>query len=395
MNGEPSKNPRYLQDRPDLTRPEERYIAMRGLRLFRRLPANAPIHQPVSAVLSGRRNNPPDRAVGIRSLAVFNPIHYQELPELFMDYVCSLTGKSPSRPEQGVKAHYKESVQRSTTDSRFECCSSKYNYHPRIPAAIQPPLALSAITLKLAMMFSLLVPELWCRLTPQERDPDYLISEGMLEPIEDILQDGAVIPASRLGYRITSNFVRRLFGRMFDNPDKVFDDRILRPETQDREAFVDGIQHIVEAQQRVALQYFEDGSYEAACPPLQAVLSVMAHGNWNGKSIKDADVRALFTRESMLGSDWYGEFVSSQTQFRYSTLATPSEVFDQVRQQNNARRCSCQNEFETANSRSGRAAGFLNTPAYLQRIEGTLGTDPAIHVEPPASAKPTYQSAGV
>ena len=29
-------------------------------------------------------------------LAVYNPIHYQELPELFMDFICSLTGKSPS-----------------------------------------------------------------------------------------------------------------------------------------------------------------------------------------------------------------------------------------------------------------------------------------------------------
>ena len=29
-------------------------------------------------------------------LAVYSPIHYQELPELFMDFICSLTGKSPS-----------------------------------------------------------------------------------------------------------------------------------------------------------------------------------------------------------------------------------------------------------------------------------------------------------
>ena len=33
---------------------------------------------------------------GLPPLAVYNPIHYQELPELFMDFVSSLTGKSPS-----------------------------------------------------------------------------------------------------------------------------------------------------------------------------------------------------------------------------------------------------------------------------------------------------------
>ena len=38
---------------------------------------------------------------GIRPLAVYNPIHYQELPELFMDFICSLTGKSPSTTGAG------------------------------------------------------------------------------------------------------------------------------------------------------------------------------------------------------------------------------------------------------------------------------------------------------
>ena len=37
----------------------------------------------------------------IRGLAVYNPIHYQELPELFMDFICSLTGKSPSTTGAG------------------------------------------------------------------------------------------------------------------------------------------------------------------------------------------------------------------------------------------------------------------------------------------------------
>jgi len=57
--------------------------------------------QPVGAVLPGRRNNPPDSKAGIRPLAVYGPIHYQELPELFMDFVCSLTGKSPSTTGAG------------------------------------------------------------------------------------------------------------------------------------------------------------------------------------------------------------------------------------------------------------------------------------------------------
>ena len=51
--------------------------------------------------LAGRRNNPPDAKAGIRALAVYSPIHYEELPELFMDFVSSLTGKSPSTAGAG------------------------------------------------------------------------------------------------------------------------------------------------------------------------------------------------------------------------------------------------------------------------------------------------------
>src|SRR5205823_14882710 len=65
-------------------------------RLGRWIPAGFPPYLPVNSVLAGRRNNPPDPKAGLPPLAVYNPIHYQEFPELFMDFICSLTGKSPA-----------------------------------------------------------------------------------------------------------------------------------------------------------------------------------------------------------------------------------------------------------------------------------------------------------
>src|ERR1017187_3694599 len=96
VDGSPSKNPRYLQKRPDLESPRETHLAEMGTRMNREFPADRKIWFPVHAVLPGRRNNPPDPKIGVPPLAVYNPIHYQELPELFMDYICSLTGKWPS-----------------------------------------------------------------------------------------------------------------------------------------------------------------------------------------------------------------------------------------------------------------------------------------------------------
>src|ERR1044071_2436251 len=101
-----------------------------------------------------------------------------------------------------------------------------------------------------------------------ERDPKFLIGEGHLEPLRDFEHQGKKVVASRLGYRITARFVRTFLGRIFNHPDRVFDEAYLRPESQDLESFVDGIHNISEAQQRVARQAFDDGSIDDACPPL-------------------------------------------------------------------------------------------------------------------------------
>jgi hypothetical protein len=79
--------------------PRSVYIAQMGTRLFRKIPWGQSVPWTVDAVLPARRNNPPEiskKGVAAPPLCVYNPIHYQELPELFMDFICSLTGKSPS-----------------------------------------------------------------------------------------------------------------------------------------------------------------------------------------------------------------------------------------------------------------------------------------------------------
>ncbi len=375
VDGAPSKNPRYLQDRPDLSEPAKRYIALRGMRLFRALPASAPIYQPVAAVLSGRRNNPPDKVAGIRSLAVFNPIHYQELPELFMDYICSLTGKSPSTTGAGSEG--------ALTKGPFNALLPIHDLNAAFVSMVVTNLdgySTAAGFVGSEMEFehdiSFLVPELWCRLTPAEKDPKALIAEGMLEKLKDFEFQGRTVLASRLGYRITAAFVHQYFGRLFDNPDKVFDNRILRPEEQDREGFADGVDSIVEAQQRVAKAYFTDGSYEMAVPPLKILLSVMAEGNYQGKSIESPELRNEFDRELILASDWYRARLEAKRSAdkalwqrhikylqNYVTRDSHSDVIARL-------------QLEQRLKEARERLTFCNSEAYLQRIQGTLGVDP-------------------
>jgi phosphoenolpyruvate carboxykinase (diphosphate) len=223
---------------------------------------------------------------------------------LFMDFISSLTGKSPSTTGAGSEGALTKSpfnVLRPTADLN----NALVSYILTGLGGFSTAAGHIGPNVRVDHDISLLVPEIWCRLSPQERDPASLIARGYLEKIEDFDHNGKHIPASRLGYRITSSFVRAFFGRVFDNPGKVFDQAILQPETQDFEQYVDGILNITEAHQRVAAEYLKDGSIADACPPLEALLTIMAKGAWQGKDARHPDVRRMFTKESLLASDWY------------------------------------------------------------------------------------------
>ena len=304
VDGKPTKNPRYLQTRPDLLDPRGRYLADVGIRLARGLRHDQPALTPVNAVLAGRRNNPPDKAAGIRPLAVYNPIHHMELPELFMEFICSMTGKSPSTTGAGSEG--------ALTKGPFNALPPIYDlnsafvsyaisgYEGFVTAAgYVGPHA------RVDHDISLLVPEVWCRMSVDERTPEFLHAHGYLERLTDFEHGGRRILASRLGSRMTKKFANTFFGRVFNHPHVVLTDGMLQPELQGLETFVEGMDNIVATQKRVAEHYFADGSIAWACPPLRALLHIMRDDHYEGKTLDDPEIRTLFTRESVLTSDWY------------------------------------------------------------------------------------------
>lgn len=381
MNGTPSKNPRYLQIRPDIVDPMARYVAERGVRLFRGASPTEPLHLPVDSVLMGRRNNPPDKKLGIRSLAVYGPIHYQERPELFMDLIVSLTGKSPSTTGFGSEG--------ALTKGPFNALTYAADLNAALVSSVLTKLAAYSTSagyvgpnVAVGHDISLLIPELWCRLSAQERDADWLISEGLLEPVADCELNGKTAPASRLGYRINSKFVRRFFGRIFDNPDKIFDELLLCPEVQDPESYFDGIEYIVDAQKTTALHYFADGSVEQLCPPLKALVTIMAHGDFEGKTEKDPEIRAMFSRERILNSDWYRERLETKQARDRQLWHRHLEYIDRFRA--DIGDAKSDNELQL-NKRAIYAQEQLKrvtSPTYIEELQGSLGADPLLPVGP-------------
>jgi hypothetical protein len=161
---------------------------------------------------------------------------------------------------------------------------------------------------------SLLIPEVWSRMSEEERDPKNLVAAGCLERCYDFDYNGKTILASRLGHRITLQFVILYFGRIFNHPHAVCTPEMLRPEMQDMDVFVDGMANIVTTQQRVAENYFQDSTVDFACPPLRVLLHIMAKGHFEGKDLHHPEIRRMFTLNHLWESDWYPDRLRAKQQ---------------------------------------------------------------------------------
>jgi phosphoenolpyruvate carboxykinase (diphosphate) len=374
VDGKPSKNPRYQQRRPDRMNPRESYLAKIGAHLDRDVPADRDVPFPVNSVLAGRRANPAQPDIGLPPLAVYNPIHYQELPELFMDLICSLTGKSPSTTGFGSEGALTKGPFNAmppvidVNNAMVDAILTGYEAFTSVAGHVGP-------NYRVDHDISMLVPEIWCRMKVVERDPKFLLEGGYIERLDDFEWEGRKVLASRLGYRITEQFAERFLGRLFETPDAVFPEPLLRPETQDNAQFVSAIDAMVDAQRRVALLYFDDGSVEHACPPVKALLHIMAHGHYQGNGIETPAIRGLFQREALLGSDWYQERLRVKQRIdvalwrrHVETLESALEAADAAE----AKRLELDARLSDARAELNR----VKSAEYLGSLVGTIGADP-------------------
>lgn len=302
VEGRPTKNPRYLQTRTSLETPRSSYVAEMGVRFKRKLKPEEAVLYPVNGLLPGRRNNPPEGA--IRSLAVFNPIHYLPLPEAFMEFISSMTGKSPSTTGAGSEG--------ALTKAPFNALLPITDLNNALVAAaltgLDPFITAAGYVgpeFRVDHDISLLVPEIWCRMRRFERKPQWLIENGCLEPVPAIELGGKVLPTNLLGYRINQTFVNFFLGRIFTSPEVLFTEAMLKPELQNLDVFADGLDNMMTTHQTVAANYFRDGSIDLACPPLKALLHIMKEGHFAGKTLEDPEIRLLFEPDLILKSDWY------------------------------------------------------------------------------------------
>jgi hypothetical protein len=291
-----------------------------------------------------------------------------------MDFISALSGKSPSTTGAGSEG--------ALTKGPFNCLRPITDLNNALVSYLltgldgfSTPAGHIGPDVRVDHDISLLIPEIWCRLSPQERSAKYLISQQLLQKLDDFQHEGRMIPASRLGWRITPRFIRHFGGRVFDNPNKVFDEAILCPETQDPAAFADGVLFIAEAQTRIAGHYFEDGSVELACPPLKALLHIMTRGNWEGLTIHDPAFRNLFTLESMLQSEWYQERLQKRQEREQSLWQRHVQSLDTFLNSSDYNEEKLHLDITGRLDFARQMLAKVSATDYLTALSGTLGAD--------------------
>jgi hypothetical protein len=170
--------------------------------------------------------------------------------------------------------------------------------------------------------------------------------------------------------------VRRFFGRVFNHPQYVCTDEMLRPELQGMDIFVDGMDNIIATQKRVAKMYFEDGSIAQACPPLQALLHIMVHDEWNGAGLDNPEFRKLFTRESLLASDWYAARLVAKQHVDRKLWRRHIDYLEKFLKRPSHADEATRLGIPSRLAQAKKTAELADSPAYLESLRGTIGAEP-------------------
>jgi len=291
-----------------------------------------------------------------------------------MDFICSLTGKSPSTTGAGSEG--------ALTKSPFNALCAVTDLNNALLSFIltgyngfTTPAGHIGKKYKIDHDLSLLIPELWSRLLPKEIDPKFMIEDKCLEKLNDFDYNGKLVKASVLGCRITKHFVNHYFGRVFENPNVVFEEDMLQPELQSMDEFVDGVNNIVENQAIVAKNYFNDGSIEAAIPPLKALLNIMVYGEYEGKKIESPEIRNMFTQEYVLHSSWYKDRLKEKQNYDICLWTRHKEYINNfLSKAINIKEDKKEVLIENLKEIEQRLE-YLSSSQYLVDLIGTIGKD--------------------
>jgi hypothetical protein len=104
----------------------------------------------------------------------------------------------------------------------------------------------------------------------------------------------------------------------------------------------------------------------------------MAYGHYQGKSIHDPEIRAMFTREALLKSDWYKQrlIVKQERDVELSMrkIKALEDFMNRPGYAVEAERLGIHNRLREAQ----KELTHVSSEEYLKELEGTIGADPIV-----------------
>lgn len=359
--GKITANPRYLQ-LPRI------HAGMREVLERKRIVWGKPSTYPGDVVeVRGMRTNRGENFAGVPALCAHTLLHYYPPILALLHAMTPVTGKSPST--DGVMGN-EGAVTRKPFQSLLPVHDVEAQYVTMLLTGTPVFTSISNVCgpYKIGQDFRQVAADIFAHMSTEERNPQFLIDNGYLLKMEDLNHMGDSIPASRLGYRITSKFVREFFSRVFEMEDleRVFfrDEEWLDLAKQDEVSFSESVLNLAAAQKAAVAPYYQDGSYKLACTPVQALLDIVMYGEWQGKGLDHPDVQEMFTRDYLLQhSEYYASRLETFQQREMKRLALILRE-GQLKE----------NQVTVVKAELER----VQSPEYRKSLVGTLGASPRL-----------------
>jgi hypothetical protein len=102
----------------------------------------------------------------------------------------------------------------------------------------------------------------------------------------------------------------------------------------------------------------------------------MVHGNWEGKTLDDPEVRGMFDRQAMLDSDWYRARLDAKRRADINLWRRHKEYLESFVEIRTHSEIATRMNLPARIKQAEERLEYFSSDEYLSRIEGTLGTDP-------------------
>ena len=109
----------------------------------------------------------------------------------------------------------------------------------------------------------------------------------------------------------------------------------------------------------------------------------MAHGSFGGLGVEHREVRAMFTRESLLLSDWYAKRLLTQQQRDIALWLRHVRALERFRSTDQEFPPQDDIDLDTRLALARAQLARVSSPTYLDELVGTIGADP-LHNQMPS-----------